>query len=103
MRNIDYSLLVRSHERRAQECLAEAATNLEFLLAEDIRTLDGRSLAKLRDDILKWHSLCAFQSPVGRQLIERKAARVHRTLSVDETLAIIAPLLAPKVTFSIER
>ena len=103
MQNIDYSLLMRSHEKRAQECLAEAAANLEFLLTEDVRTLDGSALARLRDEILKWHSLCAFQSPVGRQLIEKKAARVHRTLSVDETLATIAPLLTPKVTFSIER
>jgi len=103
MQNTDYALLVSSHERQAQECLAEAGENLEFLLTEDVRTLDDRALGRLRDEILRWHSLCAFQSPVGRQLIEKKAARIQRTLSVDETLATIAPLLVPKVTFSIER
>ena len=103
MQNLDYSLIAKSHEERAQECLAEAADNLQFLLAEDVRTLDAKSLEVLRDEILAWHRLCALQSPEGRQLIERKAARYGRTLSVDETLATIAPLLVPKVTFSIER
>ncbi len=103
MQNFDNSLIAKSHERQAQECLTEAAANLQFLLAEDVRTLDGRSLGVLRDEILTWHRLCALQSPEGRQLIERKAARYHRTLSVDETLATIAPLLVPKLTFSIER
>lgn len=103
MRNVDDSIMAKCHERQAQECLAEAAANLEFLLSEDVRTLDVRSLLDLRDEILRWHSLCALQSLEGRQLIARKAASYDRTLSVDETLATIAPLLAPKLTFSIER
>ena len=103
MQNIDHSLIAGAHEKQAQECLAEAAANLEFLLSEDVRTLDGRSLRMLCDEILEWHSLCALQSLEGRQLIQRKAAMYHRTLSVDETLATIAPLLEPRVTFSIVR
>ena len=73
---------------------ADARADLDRLLCADVKEFDGRMLRKTRDHILQLRRLIIVTSPEAQKLVEAQVRTLNRVLSEDETLDVLAPVLA---------